>query len=367
MAPPTPQAFWTTFVLIFVAIALLFSFDTFLAGVNRSESRAEATRRYEEGQRLAAADDYRGAIDRFRDAVFLVRGNRDYQLALADALTAAGKYPEAVAQLTDVLQRNATWGPANLALARALVHERRFTEATSYYHRAIYGQWEDDPAGNRVQTRFELIDLLVRQGNRQDLLAELLPLLDEAPDSLPLRKRLGHLFVVAGSPARAATIFEQILRQSPDDAEAHAGLGEAAFARGSYRAARASFLTATRLAPEDTTIRKRLALADQVLALDPTLRGLGSAEQLRRSRTLLDLASQDLAHCAQPGPGTPVQATIDSAQALIARPVRPAGQRQAYEANLDLAEQVWQARAAACAGAPAPDDPVALVLARLAQ
>jgi len=364
---PTPQAFWTTFVLIFVAIALIFSFDTFLAGVDQRESRSEAANLFEEGKRLAAQGDYREAIDRFRTATFTNRGNRDYQLALADALLAAGKYSDAETQLADVLQRNATWGPANLAMARTLVDERRFAEATSYYHRAIYGQWETDAADNRVRTRFELIDLLVQQHSRQDLLAELLPLLDEAPDSLPLRKRLGHLFVVAGSPTRATTIFQDILRHSPDDADAHAGLGEAAFARGNYRTARSWLLTAVRLAPDDSTIQKRLALVDEVLSLDPTQRGLGTAEQYRRSRTLLELASQELEQCARPPEGSVARLTVDSAKALLARTVRQARQREAYEANLDLAEQVWQTRQSACAIPAAQDDPVTLVLARLAQ
>ncbi len=366
-APPTPQAFWTTFVLIFVGIALLFSFDTFLAGIDQRESRSEAANLYQEGTRLAAAGDYREAIDRFRSASIAARGNRDYQLALADALVDAGKYSDAEAQLAEVLQRNATWGPANLAMARTLVNERRFAEATSYYHRAIYGQWENDAAESRVRTRFELIDLLVRQNSRQDLLAELLPLLDEAPDSLPLRERLGHLFVLAGSPTRATSIFQDILRHNPDDADAHAGLGEAAFARGNYRTARTSLLTAARLAPDDSTITERLALVDEVLSLDPTQRGLATAEQHRRSRTLLELASQELERCARPAAGSAARATIDSAKAFLARTVRPARQRRAYEANLDLAEHIWQTRQSACAAPAGPDDPVALVLARLAQ
>ncbi len=81
------------------------------------------------------------------------------------------------------------------------------------------------------------------------MLSELLPLLDEAPDSVQLRERLGHLFVLAGSPGRATTIFQEILRQNPNDADAHAGLGEAAFARGNYRTARTAWVNAAHLAP----------------------------------------------------------------------------------------------------------------------
>lgn len=364
---PTPQAFWTTFVLIFVAIALLFAFDTFLASIDRSESRAEATALFREGRVLAANGDYVEAIDRFRSAVFTVRGNREYQLALGEALLGAGKHDDAETQLGEILQQEATWGPANLAMARTLVQEHRFQEATSYYHRAIYGQWATDEAANRVKARFELIDLLVSRNARSELLSELLPLLDEAPDSVQLRERLGHLFVLAGSPSRATTIFQEILRQRPNDANAHAGLGEAAFARGNYRTARTAWVSAARLAPGDTVVSSRIALVDSVLALDPTQRGLRMAEQLARSSTLLSLASRQLAACAGPSPAAPVRTVLDTAQAQLDSRVRPSERREAYDANLDLAERIWQLRESSCAAAAAPEDPVALVLARLAQ
>jgi len=360
---PTPQAFWTTFLLIFVAIAILFSLDTMLARIDRDETRAEATTRYEEGRRLAAAGDYREAIDRLRTAAFLERGNRNYRLTLAEALAGAGKFADAEAQLDEVLREHATWGPANLAMARTLVREERLPEATSYYHRAIYGQWDDDAAERRVKARFELISLLVKEESQQELLAELLPLLDEAPDSLPLRKELGHLFVVAGSPNRASTIFREILRQDPDDAVAHEGLGEAEFALGNYRSARGALLTARRLAPEDSSINRSLERVDRVLALDPTRRGLSREEQLRRSLTLVELAAQALEQCAGPTPD--LRATLDSARSRLER--RRRLRAESYESNLDLAERAWNARQSGCS-TPAPaDDPLALVLAKLAQ
>ena len=52
---------------------------------------------------------------------------------------------------------------------------------------------------------------------------------------------MGRLFLLAGSPARAADVFRGILHDSPANAEAHAGLGEAEFARDNYRAAQRRF------------------------------------------------------------------------------------------------------------------------------
>ncbi|MGE0441704.1 MAG: tetratricopeptide repeat protein [Gemmatimonadales bacterium] len=365
-ATPTPQAFWTTFLLLFVVIAVLFSLDSVLARIDRDESRSAAASLYREGRELAAAGDFREAVDRFRSAVFTVRGNREYQLALGEALVGAGKPTDAEIPLAELLQRDATWGPANLAMARTLVAEDRLQGATSYYHRAIYGKWDSVAAERRVAARFELIQLLVDHDSRADLLAELLPLLGEAPDSVAIRRRLGHLFVLAGSPDRATTIFQQMLREDPADADAHAGLAEASFARGNYRSARSSWLTAGRLAPGDTIVPGRLALVDQILSLDPSQRGIGSTEQFRRSRILLELASGQLRGCA-PGGGPAAADLLDSARVGLERRVRSWEEREATEANLDLAERVWQVRETGCAVPAAADDPVALVLARLAQ
>ncbi len=116
------------------------------------------------------------------------------------------------------------------------------------------------------------------------------------------RKKIGQLFIVAGSPTHAADVFRDILRRHPQDSDAHAGLGEAEFAEKNYQAAQADFLTASRLNPQNDPIRKRLDLCSQVLALDPTRRGLDPAERYRRSRKLLDISLDEATRCAANAP-----------------------------------------------------------------
>jgi hypothetical protein len=67
------------------------------------------------------------------------------------------------------------------------------------------------------------------------------------------------------------------------------GIGDAELARGNFRAAQASFQRASRLNPDDRSVRERLVLCEDVLALDPTGRGLTSAERYRRSIKLVEL------------------------------------------------------------------------------
>jgi tetratricopeptide (TPR) repeat protein len=366
--------FLRTFSLMALAIGALFAMDTFLAKTEEAESRVEAARLFELGQRLldqgngAEAVD-RLAVDRIKDALEIERGNRDYQRVLAQAQLAAGQVEDAESTLQDVLLSDSTDGPANLTMARVLLKEGRIREAISYYHRAVYGQWKNDAQANRLKVHLELIDLLARQNSKDELLAELLAVQDQMPGDVATRLRTGRLFLAAGSPARAADEFRIVLHGEAGDravnAEAYEGLGEAEFARGDYRAAQSDFQAALRLNPADQAAAKRLDLASRVLALDPGVRGIGAAERFRRSRVLVQM-TLDAAACLGSNAPPLSQELIDDARATLKKRVSAASQDEAIEENLDLAAQLWQARKSGCQPPPDPDDPLGLVLAKAA-
>ena len=364
----TGRSFIGTFALILIALAALFVIDTFLARIEGNEERAEATRLVAEGHQLMQGGHYAEAAERFKDAVSIERNNRDYLLALAGALLAAKNFPDAETTLNGLLQRDSTDGDANLAMARVQVGEMHIPEGVSFYHRAIYGRWKSDAAQNRLKVRFELVGLLARQSDKQELLAELLPLQDEAPDDLETRKRIGQLFLSAGSPARAADVFQAVLRRDPEDPEVYAGLGEAEFTRGNYQTARTGFLQASRLKPDDKEIAKRLDLSEQILSLDPTRRGLSSKDRYQRSLKLIALALDRTKQCPASSSLPALQDLMDAAGRALKARLAESGQNAAIEANLDLAEQLWQAGGETCASSiPASQDPLSLVLARIAQ
>lgn len=350
-----------TLMLVFLAIIALSGVDTFLARTERLENRAEADRLAAEGR---AANPVNAVAD-YKAAISIERENPDYWLALGEAQLAAGEFADAEKTLRDLLRRDSTAGAANLALARVLVKEGRITDAVPAYHQAIYGHWDHDAEKNRVNVRFELVSLLAQQGSKEELLAELLPLLDVAPDDVELRKRLGRLFLVAGSAPRAGEIFREILRNHPQDADAYAGLGEAEFARGNYQTARTDFQAAVNLRPEDGAIEGRLDLSTEVLALDPMRRGLAPEEQYRRSVKMLELASAALTRCARAGVGMDA---IEDAQKAMKSRVSAAKLSEAVENNLNLAEELWSIRQRECKQGPtAEEEPLRLVLAKIAQ
>ena len=369
MSAAHPGVFLGTFALILLAMGALFALDLFLAGLERSERRSEALYFYEEGMSLARRGRQLQALDRFQSAIAAERSNPTYQRALAAAMLGAGKVEEARRVAAERLLNAPADAAASLLVARALVREGKPREAVSYYHRAIYGDWELEQAANRMQSRFELVEVLARIGNQRELLAELLPLQDQAPTDLATQRRIAGLFLEAGAPTRAIEILRGLLRRHGRNAETYAGLGEAELARANYRSARANFAAAVELAPKDSSIARRLELAERVIALDPTQRGLGSEERYRRSVELLRLTLQAADSCLGAGAVGTNQGAIDSARAATTPPRRRALPRhEAVEVNLGLAERLWELRRSECpALATAEEEPVALVLRRVAQ
>ncbi len=351
------KSFLGTFVLIFASMAGLFVFDTFLEKAEQAESRAEAERLYKEGQALLRQGRAGDAAERFRNALTFARENPGYELALAQALMESGKLKDAEVVVTSMLERDPTDGPTNLTLARILAKEGKPDDASSYYHRAIYGHWPEDAEAQRLAVRLELVDLLARENDKADLLAELLPLQNEKLD-FKTRERIARLYLQAGSPVRAAELYRGILHEDQTNADAFAGLGAAEFAMGNYRTAHVDFLVASRRNPANLEVKKQLELSSDVLALDPTLRGLSAKERYQRSQRILDLARESFSRCsAASAPDNGENATM-----------RPGHENDAAEANLDLAEKIWQARKAECKQPiPDQDEALSLVLSKMVQ
>jgi len=361
----TPSEFVFTLALTLVAIVLLIIADTALARVDRRETRLTAADEYRVGENLIRHNRLHDAIEHLRTAATLDRERPVYTVALAQAVLAEGRSLDAEQMLIPLLERDATDGGANLAMARVLTAQSRADEAKSYYHRAIYGLWPGDAARSRAIARFELIDLLARTGARQELLAELLPIQDESPDDTVLRKRVADYFVLAGSPARASDIYRDLLRRNPRDAEAYVGLGRAALALGNYPVARNDFLAAQRIAPDDSAIARTIKLADSVIAIDPTQRGLGLDEQVRRSRQLVQMTIRS-AHKCLDVEAPSVGAALDSVARSLVAPAGVVTRSQAIDENISLAGALWRMREGKCTARP-EDEALALVHERISQ
>ena len=372
IAQPTPppaasvSEFIATFAVILVAIAGLLLFDTALATADTSARKALATREFVLGERLIAQGKIEEGVERFRAASTLDGENSAYGVALAQATLADGRPRAAEQMLLPLLERDPANGTANLAMGRVLSREGRNEEAKSYYHSAIYGLWPPGAEARRTEARFELIDLLARTNSKQELLAELLPIQDDSTNDAAQRKRIAHLFVVAGAPTRAVAIYREVLRRDSRDADAYVGLADAALSLGDFATARTDLLAAQKLTPADSsTLKARLILTDSVVELDPTQVGLSLPEQVRRSRNLLQLTHASVRKCL--GTQAPqVAAALDSAANMQLVSAARMGQAQSIEQNISLAEQLWGLRRSRCAP-DRKDGALALIHNRIAQ
>ncbi len=293
---PATRKLLRTFGLALVSIAALIVADVWLARTEAAETRADAARLFDEGRRFEASGNLDEAIARYRGALGLARQDVRYQLALARSLAASGRGPEARAAVDDVLRRNANDGAANLTMARILAGLGETEDAVASYRRAILGRWPAASEHDLLATRVELVEFLAKHGLREQLLAELLTLQEYAPDDA-IERRIAALYLMAGAPDRALAVWTRLRRSAPGEPDVHAGIGEAELAQRNFRAAQASFQTALRLRPGDTRLRERLALCNDVLALDPTRRGLSAAKRFDRSVALMALARASLERC----------------------------------------------------------------------
>jgi len=141
-------------------------------------------------------------------------------------------------------------------------------------------------------------------------------------------------------------------------------------AQDDYRSAQRAFKAAIRLNAADASAAKRLELVEHVLALDPTLRGLSTAERYRRSQRLMETALGSLAKCLGTMKGSPpaaVEELSDSARKSLLRRGRPHSYEDSTEENLGMAEQLWKARTDLCGPSQSADEPLSRLMAKLAK
>jgi tetratricopeptide (TPR) repeat protein len=354
-------------IVIALVIAALAFIDSALEKIERRDLESQARQNHAQGAQLVKQGKLNPAIELLLKAHTLERNNTLYEIDLIDALVAAKKSEDAQPLMNEILLREPDDGRANLSAARLALENGQSADAISYYHRAIYGDWPQNAPAHRVAARMEVIHLLAAEKKNQELLAELLPLEEEAKTNIPIQKDLGHLFLIAGSPNRAAGAYRAMIDRDPKDADAHSGLGDAELEMGQYRNARSAFLTALRYKPHDTSIQKRLDLSKALTNLDPTPRRLASMEKYRRSIHILQLAYDNLNACLAQHPGAATQSLSKARDALAANPPSHATNELSEEV-LGIAEKTWQARVASCGASVSPEDEaLRLIVEKLAQ
>jgi chloride channel protein, CIC family len=308
----TPRGLLAAFAIALVLIAVL-------SYAYRTSRTARARQHFQQGLQFMAKERYDEAIAQFRNALSISQATSE-RLALAEALQKAGRPDEAEIYFREVLRSDPSSGPARLGLARVLPFPARIQE----YHRAIAGQWPDDPPRHRIEARAELINVLLKAGHEAE---------------------------AAQTTQQQRQAWEEMVREKPKDAEGYAGLAATELQLSDPAAAAKSLRQAVNLDGENDSYRKRLQLIERILAMDTVAPGITAGEQYRRSRRLMESTLGAVDQCA-PGKAEPES---DEARKVLLQHGAPKSYAEATELNLNLARQLWGTRLKLC-GQPGGND-----------
>lgn len=153
---------------------------------------------FQHGQADVEAGRLASAIADYRTALAYSHDNFAYRLRLAQALVAAHQWRQAEAYLLALWDEQPGNGTLNLELARLAAARGDFPSALRYYHGAIYGFWDRDPAGQRRQTHLELVQFLLQHKATQQAESELIALSADLPRDPGLMVRVAGFFQAAG-------------------------------------------------------------------------------------------------------------------------------------------------------------------------
>jgi tetratricopeptide (TPR) repeat protein len=289
----------TVLLLSFPALVFFFALTSFAVRRYNEKERALGEQWFAKGQAALRQGRAAEAIDDFRTALAYARDNPQYELQLALALIAGKRPDEARAYLLSLWASEPESGPINLELGRLSAARDEIVDAIHYYHRAIFGEWEDDPETHRRTARLELYQFLQSHGAKSKAKAELMELAVVLPADPLLHVQVGNLFIGAKEYDEALKEFKQALLLERNQPAALAGAGEAAFRMADYFEARGYLERAVRAEPKNAEAIQLLETTNLILEMDPFDPRLTAKERARRAVRAYGQALTRLKSCAQ--------------------------------------------------------------------
>jgi len=263
------------------------------------EQLALGRKMYAEAQAAMASGKADRGIEDFRAALSYDPDNYQYQLSLARALRDTGRTAEAEAYLLSLWEHSPQDGAVNLALGRLAARERQLDKTLQYYHNAIYGVWTSNADNDRLNAWFELVQVLLQLGAKQQAEAELISLAAELPHRPDLELRVAELFTQIPDFDHALAEYRRVLQLDRGNVTALTGAGEAAFSLGRYRTADHYLQSAAKANPRDKQAAHLLETSNMVLLADPYAPQIYGQKRLGRIRAAFEIGGERLQACAQ--------------------------------------------------------------------
>lgn len=311
--------------LIVFAILLIagFSITRAVAAKHSSEQARLAAEWYQHGISALAKHQPQEAVEDFETALVYNRYSSEYRLKLCQALVDAGRISEARSRLLNLYDERPGDAQLNLQLARLESMHGNLNQALRFYQGAIYGAWPagTDQRAERVQVRYELAHSLLKVGQQERALSELIALSAELPSDADEHLRLGRELLTAGDPERALQEFQFARRLDRHNAAALVGAAEAEVARLNFDAARRQLADALREKPQDPAATSLLVRLEAVTGVDPFASGLKPGQRNARVIAAYNTATARLSACGVPlvGPMPNTSGPVGEAPAEFTR------------------------------------------------
>jgi chloride channel protein, CIC family len=321
--------------------------------VYQNERTSRAATAYQAGIALVAQGSIDEAIERFRTALSTTPNNKEYRLALGSALVQGEHFDEASLYLSGVLKSDPDNGPANLEMARAEAKNATLAQTAASYRKAVFGVWTKGREPDREQVVVELADYLFAHGAQAEAALELVGLARQSQTSLAMKERAATKLLSFHEPAQALAVFQEIVASNPHDGNAWAGLGEAQFALGDYPSAEVSLQNGATWASSDQNLATHLKTTQEILSMDPSVRGASVSERYHRSVNLLRHMLDLVEMCKPPLASAPDLSRLVARASQQLKQERPENTETAA-ANVSMAEELWGANQKWCGASSDP-------------
>ena len=331
-------------VAVTIGVLILIGMVTRAYQNDRTKRAAAA---YQAGIALISQGSTDEAIERFRTALSTTPNNKEYRLALGSALVQGEHFDEASLYLNGILKSDPDNGPANLEMARVIAKQGTLAQTSASYHKAIFGVWPKGRESERQGAVLELADYLFAHGAQAEAALELVGLARQSQTSLTTKERAASKLLNFHEPGEALGIFQEIVAASPHDANAWAGLGEAQFDLADYTSAEVSLQNGATWGSSDQNVAAHLKTTQEILSMDPSMRGVSVRERYRRSVNLLQHMLDLVEMCKPPLANAPDLSRLVARAAKQLKLERPQN-TETVGANVSMAQDLWEANQKWC-------------------
>jgi len=275
-------------------------FFAFTLSINRlyaQQRRQWSAYWFQQGQEELAKNNAPGAVSDLRTALVFSHDNQRYLVALAQALEAADRIPEARSYFLNLLEDEPGNASVNLELARLAGKQDQADNAIRYFNAAIYGAWDSDPILKRQQARQELINFLILKDLKTQARGELLNYTAEMPKTSNAQLWVAQAFSRLGDDRSAVDFYKASLKDNQRNLAALLGAGRSAFHLGRYRDALEFFKGADEI-HDDPATEQMVQLVTSVIDLNPFESRITASERRHRLILAMDAVDRRLQQCA---------------------------------------------------------------------